>query len=267
MIIGEKNINGLMKFALHLFLILMLAAHSSCLSGNQKRDPTLEILKAKGLTKEKSLLLEEARLSMVEEQLMGRGLKDQRVLDVMSRIKREEFIPEDYQLFAYDDRAIPIAELRSIPQPYIIAVMVEALNLQSNDKVLEIGDGSGYQTAILAELSAEVYSIEPRPDLAGKSESLLTELGYDNVQIIIGDGRLGLPQKGSFDAIVFFAALEEVPFVLFEQLKEGGRLVVPLGGQLDEQTLTLFKKKKGLLFKTELGGVRFRILETYTESP
>lgn len=254
-----------MKFNFTWILIIMLIAFSSCLSADQSVNPSLEILSAKGLIKEKSLLFEEVRIAMVEEQLKGRGIKDQRVLGVMSRIKREEFIPADYQLFTYDDRAVPIAEGRNIPQPYVIAIMVESLKLQSNDRVLEIGDGSGYQTAILAEMSKKVYSLEPRPDLGRKSKILITKLGYDNAHIIIGEGRLGLPGKAPFDAIVFFAALEDVLSVLFEQLIEGGRLVVPLGKQIDNQTLTLFEKKNGRLYKTELGGVRFRILEPYAE--
>jgi protein-L-isoaspartate(D-aspartate) O-methyltransferase len=250
-----------MKFAFPVVLILLIITYSSYLSENQDVNPTLEILRAKGLIKENSLFFKEARIAMVEEQLKGRGIKDQRVLDVMSKIKREEFIPMDFQLYAYDDGAISIAKGRSIPQPYIIAIMIEALNLQNNTRVLEIGDGSGYQTAIIAEMSGEIYSIESRPSLAEKSESLLTEIGYDNAHMIIGDGRLGLPDNAPFDAIVFFAAIEEVPTVIFEQLKEGGILVVPLGEQLEDQTLTVFEKKNGHLFKTELGKVRFRLLE------
>ncbi|MFV2040748.1 MAG: protein-L-isoaspartate O-methyltransferase, partial [Candidatus Hydrothermarchaeales archaeon] len=145
-----------MKFSFPFVLIIVLLASSACLSTGQDLISASDILRAKGISIEKSLFFDEARIAMVEEQLKGRGIKDQRILEVMSRIEREEFIPADYQLFAYDDGALPIAEGRSIPQPYVIAVMIEALNLQGGDRVLAIGDGSGYQTAILAELSEEV---------------------------------------------------------------------------------------------------------------
>jgi len=252
-----------MKFIVLFALVILILAISSCISTDQTVNPGADILRAKGISINNSLFFKNARMAMVEEQLKARGIADSHVLEAMSKIKREEFIPAEYQLFAYDDRPLPITEGRSIPQPYVIAVMIEALNLEGDERVLAIEDASGYQTAVLAELSGEVFSIEPRPVLAEKMEKRVTELGYENAHIIRGAGRLGLPEDAPFDAIIIFAALEEVPSVLFDQLKDGGRLAAPIGKQLDEQTLTVFVKQSGQIFKTELGGVRFRLLETY----
>ncbi len=248
-----------MKCLSLIFLIPALIAMSSCISTIQDVNPSIGFLRAKGLDVTPRYF-DGHRAAMVEEQLKGRGITDENVLRAMAMIRREEFIPADFQLHAYEDTALPLTEDRSIPQPYVIAVMLELLNLQSGDRVLAIGDGSGYQTAIIAEISEEVYSIETRRELAEKARDKLAELGYDNVLIIEGDDAFDIVEKEAFDAVVYFAAVEEVPPYIFERLAEGGRLVVPLGDEINGQALTMFEKINGTMYKAEFGEVRFRFL-------
>ncbi len=169
------------------------------------------------------------REKMVETQIEARGVKDPRVLYAMLKVERHLFVPKDLQTVAYADQPLPIGEGQTISQPYIVALMTELLELKGGEKVLEIGTGSGYQAAILAELAKEVYTIEIIETLATSAKKLLLELGYQNVMVRAGDGYLGWPEAAPFDAIIVTAAPDHIPKPLIEQLKEGGRMVVPVG--------------------------------------
>jgi len=196
------------------------------------------------------------RKRMVEEQLIPRGIKNQRVLEALRKVERHKFVPQDLRSSAYADFPVPIGEGQTISQPYIVGLMTEYLNVTDQDKVLEIGTGSGYQTAILAELAKEVYSIERFETLARKTEALLNELGYKNIKIKVGDGTLGWPESAPFDKVVITAASPKIPLPLTEQLKENGKLVLPLGENFS-QVLTLVEKTKGKLKSTDICGCVF----------
>jgi protein-L-isoaspartate(D-aspartate) O-methyltransferase len=196
------------------------------------------------------------RLQMVAGQLQARGIRDERVLNAMARVPRHEFVSADYREQAYEDHPIPIAEGQTISQPYIVALMTEVLALSSKDKVLEVGTGSGYQTAILAELTQEVFSIERHPALAEAAHALLARLGYTNVRVIVGVGSAGVPEFAPYDAIVVAAAAPGVPDALWQQLAAGGRLVVPVGPP-DAQELQLIKNMNGTALTHRIEGCRF----------
>jgi len=172
----------------------------------------------------------EARKRMVQEQILGSGIRDERVLRAMSNVPRHLFVSPAYRYLAYADGPLPIGMGQTISQPYIVAFMTEALKLSPEDRVLEVGTGSGYQAAVLAEIVREVYTIELIPDLGEKARSRLEELGYRNITCRIGDGYLGWPDKAPFDAIMVTAAAGEIPQPLIDQLKVGGRLCIPVGG-------------------------------------
>lgn len=197
------------------------------------------------------------RQKMVKEQIKQRGITDQRLLSAMSRVERHLFVPEHLQSFAYQDRPLPIGLDQTISQPYIVALMTELVNLKGNERVLEIGTGSGYQAAILAELTDEVYTIEILEPLAKRSKQLLKDLGYDNVFVKYGDGFLGWPEHAPFDAIIVTCAPEEIPEALLEQLAEGGRMVIPVGKQWQWQQLKLVRREKGEISITNIAPVRF----------
>jgi len=180
---------------------------------------------------------------MVQEQILGRGIKNQKVLAALRKVERHRFVPENLLISAYADNPLPIGEGQTISQPYIVALMTESLDLRGEEKVLEIGTGSGYQSAILAELAKEVYSLERFENLKMNAEAALKELGYTNIKLRSGDGTLGWPEQAPFDSIIITAASRVVPSPLIEQLREGGKLILPLGGSLS-QVLTLFEKKK-----------------------
>src|ERR1700680_1992259 len=169
------------------------------------------------------------RLRMVESQLRARGISDERLLDAMLRVPRHEFAPEHYRDQAYEDHPLPIGQGQTISQPYIVARMLEALALSATDKVLEVGTGSGYVTALLAELAAQVFSVERHAVLADAATELLGRMGYTNVRAIVGDGSQGFAAGAPYDAIIVSAAAAEVPLALLEQLAEGGRMIVPVG--------------------------------------
>lgn len=196
------------------------------------------------------------RKRMVEEQLAARGIKNKRVLDAFNKIERHKFIPEETRSSSYADFPVPIGEGQTISQPYIVALMTESLDLTGTEKVLEIGTGSGYQTAILAELSGEVYSIERFSSLTKKAENLLIELGYINIKIKWGDGTLGWPEAAPFDRIIITAATPQIPLPLAEQLKENGRMIVPLGESFS-QILTQAEKRNNKLESTQICGCVF----------
>ncbi len=201
-------------------------------------------------------LLLAQRRDMVQSQLRARGIRDERVLAVMSHVPRHEFIPEEFRDQVYEDHPIPIGEGQTISQPYIVAIMLQALALIPSDTVLEIGTGSGYQTALLAELTRQVYSVERHASLARTAEATLRRLGYSNVQVLLGDGSNGLPDRAPFDAIVVSAAAPQIPPPLFEQLRDGGRMVIPVG-PAQAQELQLVYKNAGQSLVTSLEGCRF----------
>lgn len=198
----------------------------------------------------------QARRRMVETQLFARGVRDARVLAAMERIPRERFVEPAATSEAYDDRALSIACEQTISQPYIVARMTEALRLTGDEHVLEIGGGSGYQTAILAELCAHVVTIERHEDLARVAEERLRALGYRNITSIVGDGALGWPDLAPYDGILVAAAARAVPAPLFEQLREGGVLVIPLDRD-DGQMLYRIRKDAGEALYEELTACRF----------
>ncbi|HEX8947402.1 MAG TPA: protein-L-isoaspartate(D-aspartate) O-methyltransferase [Dissulfurispiraceae bacterium] len=186
------------------------------------------------------------RDSMVDTQLLPRGIKDPRVLDAMRRVPRHLFMPDAVRGSAYEDIALSIGEGQTISQPYMVAIMTELLELKGNEKVLEIGTGSGYQAAILAELAREVYSVERLASLANEAAERLASLGYDNIHIEVGDGTKGLKSAAPFDRIVVTAAAPEIPSPLADQLREGGIIVAPVGERLS-QVLIKGKKIRGFL--------------------
>lgn len=166
---------------------------------------------------------------MVDQQLLRRGIRDPSVLETMATVPRHRFVPQEYRHLAYDDSALPIGECQTISQPYMVAVMTEALRLEPTSRVLEVGTGSGYQTAILAELAREVYTVERFESLSDSAKALLHELGYRSIFFRVGDGSKGWPEAAPFDAILVTAAAREIPEALQAQLTPGGRLVIPLG--------------------------------------
>jgi protein-L-isoaspartate(D-aspartate) O-methyltransferase len=200
--------------------------------------------------------LDARRHHMVESQLRQRGILDERVLAAMSRVPRHEFVGEPYQGHAYDDNPLPIGEGQTISQPYIVALMLELLEPAPDQTVLEIGTGSGYQTALLAELVRHVYSIERHTSLAHAAQNTLCRLGYANVTLEVGDGSAGLPAHAPYDGIVVAAAAPNLPRSLFDQMKDGGRLVIPIGLP-DAQQLLLVKKLEGKPVVFEQTGCRF----------
>ncbi len=174
-------------------------------------------------------IFENQRRDMVDYQLISRGISDQRVISVMKKVPRHKFVPENIRDASYEDCALPIGEGQTISQPYMVAIMTELLDLTGNEKVLEIGTGSGYQAAILAELSSKVYSIERIKLLAERAKKVLEELGYKNIEIIVGDGSQGYEKTSPYDGIIVTAGCPDIPKTLVEQLAEGGRLVIPVG--------------------------------------
>lgn len=197
------------------------------------------------------------RNSMVNEQLVRRGIEDKIVLEAMRKILRHRFVDKSLRHMAYSDRPLPIDEGQTISQPYVVAMMTEALALKASDRVLEIGTGSGYQAAVLAEIVKEVYTIEVRKKLAEKVEKFLDELGYENIKTKYADGYFGWQEYAPFDAIIITASANHIPPPLIKQLKEGGRLIIPLGRTVYRQTLILATKKDGKLDVEQMGGVRF----------
>lgn len=198
-----------------------------------------------------------ARERMVADQLRARGITDPRVLTAMGRVPRHRFVEEALAARAYGDYPLPIGEKQTISQPYMVALMTQALELVGGERVLEVGTGSGYQTAILAELATKVYSVERIRSLADRARAILEELGYYNVLIRVGDGTLGWREEAPFDAVLVTAAAPEVPAPLVEQLKAGGRLVIPVGGSTAQVLKCLVKEPDGLIRESELVGCVF----------
>jgi protein-L-isoaspartate(D-aspartate) O-methyltransferase len=189
--------------------------------------------------------LSAAREKMVESQLHARGISDPRVLQAMRRVPRHDFVDEDFRRQAYEDHPLPISSGQTVSQPYIVAITLQALRLESSHIALEIGTGSGYQTALLAELCRHVYSIERYASLARQAQATLDRLGYRNLTVVVGDGAHGLAQSAPFDAIVVSAASPQIPPDLLDQLREGGRMVIPVGPPEVQELQLVHKQPQG----------------------
>jgi protein-L-isoaspartate(D-aspartate) O-methyltransferase len=190
------------------------------------------------------------RNEMVKQQLIPRDIKDTRVLEAFLKVPRHCFVPENMRAYAYDDCALPIGHSQTISQPYMVAVMTEKLALKGDEKVLEIGTGSGYQAAILAQLCQKVYSIERVESLSRQAEKIIKELTFSNIEFIVGDGTLGYEKEAPYDGIIVTAGCRDIPKPLLDQLKDGGRLVIPLG-EFFQQILTKVTKKGEKLMAEE----------------
>jgi protein-L-isoaspartate(D-aspartate) O-methyltransferase len=223
-----------------LILLILLFVFLNCANTKHKTDVPWDVAARKG---------------MVQQQIVARGISDENVINAMLEVERHKFVPEKFEKLAYLDHPLPIGEEQTISQPYVVALMTEKLALKKDERVLEVGTGSGYQAAILSVIVEEVYTIEIIPSLANSAAQRLKKLGFSNVYVKCGDGFLGWPEAAPFDAIIITCAPPEVPEPLVEQLADGGRLIVPLGEGF--QMLTLFKKIKGRLEKTEIIPVRF----------
>ncbi len=182
---------------------------------------------------------------MVELQLRRRGIKDPRVLEAMGRVPRERFVPDDLRASAYDDKPLPIGHEATISQPYMVAAICELLGLSGDERVLDVGTGSGYQAAVLAELAREVVSIERVPELAASARATLDGAGYGQVEVVTGDGTLGLPERAPFDAIAVAAAAPDLPPALYAQLVPGGRIVLPVGERRGQRLELVVRSPEG----------------------
>jgi len=199
---------------------------------------------------------QKARERMVERQIARRGIDSPRVLEAFRSVPRHLFVPQNKREFAYSDGPLPIGRGQTISQPYIVAYMTEALELQGEERVLEIGTGSGYQAAILGELAAEVYTVERHQDLAKTASQRLQDMGYENIHVIQGDGTEGLPEHAPFQGVIVTAAAPEVPRPLLDQLDEGGRLIMPVGSR-GGQVLKLYQRREGDFSVKALSPVAF----------
>lgn len=197
------------------------------------------------------------RQAMVKNHLASRDIKDPEVLKAMSIVPRHLFMSETYRHLAYADHPLPIGDGQTISQPYIVALMTQLLEVGPGDRILEIGTGSGYQAAVLAQLGAEVYSIEIIQELADRAAGTLSRLGYDKIHVKWGDGALGWEQEAPFDAVIITCASDEIPPALFSQIREGGRIVLPLGNPQTYQTLSVIQKKNGKPVTQKVSHVRF----------
>lgn len=196
------------------------------------------------------------RMAMVDEQLRRRGIRDADVLTAMERVPRQEFIPHESWHEAYRDRPVPIGEGQTISQPYIVAAMIEVLQVQPTSTVLEVGTGTGYEAAILGELASQVYTVERHATLAATAQQVLRQLGYRNIEIVVGDGSLGLPERAPFDRIIVAAGSPDIPSVLLQQLEDGGRMVIPVGPP-DVQVLKLIRRVGSDFISSNLDACRF----------
>jgi len=256
-----------MRFRHRCFRHLLLAATSVSLTatalGDASPDPTTapygnRIDRAAGWARPRSDERMAERRMMVDRQLAGRDITDKAVLDAMRNVPRHWFMPENTRHLAYQDRPVGIGEGQTISQPYIVALMTQALALNKNSKVLEVGTGSGYQAAVLAEITPHVYTIEIVEPLAKRAMATFERHGYDTIKTRIGDGYVGWKEHAPFDAIIVTCAPERIPAALIVQLKPGGRLCIPVGAEFGAQWLRLVTKKKdGSLAKKDLLPVRF----------
>ncbi len=222
--------------------VLAMAVVTAASCSGETKPPREEAMKKK-------------RLEMVERQIVSRGVRSDAVLAAMRSVPRHEFVPKEMKSRAYHDNPLPIGSAQTISQPYIVALMTELLDLSPDDRVLEIGTGSGYQAAVLAEIVDTVFSIEIIPELAERAEATLRALHYDRVMVRAGDGYRGWPDEAPFDGIIVTAAPDHVPAPLVEQLAEGGTLVIPVGDA--SQTLMVFTRKEGVVSTRDVIPVRF----------
>ena len=206
---------------------------------------------------------ESERLRMVETQIAGRGVKDTRVLAAMRRIPRHEFLPEAIRGVAYADQALPIGEGQTMSQPYMVALMTELLELKGPERVLEIGTGSGYQAAVLAELCEKVYTVERVKMLAAQARTVLDRLGYKNVAIKVYDGTYGWKEMAPFDAIIVTAGSPDVPSALVDQLKDNGRLVIPVGERHSQQLVRMIKTPHGIVTEKSIPCIFVPLIGAY----
>jgi len=242
---------GTIKALLMAGLLLTLAA------GDCKQSPgTAAKGKEPNMSTDPEQRLAKKREDMVKHQIEDRGVKDQLVLQAMRKVPRHRFVPEDFVPEAYNDYPLPIGHNQTISQPYIVAFMTEQLALKGGEKVLEVGTGSGYQAAVLAEIAAEVFSIEIICELADSAEQRLKALGYKNISVRCGDGYQGWPDQAPFDAIIVTAAPEKIPKPLLDQLKPGGRMIIPVG-TLAQELVLVSKLKDGRFEEKNVLPVRF----------
>ncbi|MDO8682657.1 MAG: protein-L-isoaspartate(D-aspartate) O-methyltransferase [Armatimonadota bacterium] len=207
------------------------------------------------------------REEMVQEIIRGGGAADPRVLAAMRKVPRHEFVPQEYLAYAYDNRPLPIGERQTISQPLMVAMMTEALDIDPDSRILEIGTGSGYQTALLAELSAKVYSIERYETLATRARETLASLGYTNVEVLVADGSQGYPERSPYNRILVTAGAPTVPDLLIEQLRIGGKMVIPVG-DFSYQALTLVEKTdRGASYREITGCVFVPLIGKYGWRP
>jgi len=239
------------SFRLAAFLLCLAAALPAAFSSCQTEDQSVEQSKSRQLPDSFST----ERALMVEEQIARRGVKDPLVLAAMRKVPRHEFVPESYRKYSYADEPLPIGEGQTISQPYIVAVMTEVLGLSKSSKVLEIGTGSGYQAAVLAEIAGDVYTIEIVEPLCREAAGTLARLGYANAHVRCGDGYRGWPEAAPFDAIIVTAAPHHVPQPLVDQLKPAGRMCIPVG-DLYQELMLITKTEHGVTQK-EMLPVRF----------
>ena len=195
--------------------------------------------------------------SLIENYIKPAGVTDKKVLAAVAKIPRHHFVPQEYKNESYLDIALPIGEEQTISQPSLVALMTQLLKLKGNEKVLEVGTGSGYQAAILAKLAKQVYTVEIIETLATRARETLKKLGIKNVEVILGNGSIGLPQRSPYDAIIVTAGARQIPKALIDQLKENGRMVIPVGTSLASQQLKLVVKKKSKLETTDIEPVAF----------
>mgnify|MGYP001619206319 CR=1 FL=1 len=251
----KSKINHLkIMFIIIVAIILLLIINQNYKISNNKFNKINQTKQLQNQTKDEFY---EARKYMVDNHMRARDIYDEKVLAVMEKVPRHRFVPANLVANAYDDRPLPIGYGQTISQPYIVALMTQELNVGKNDKVLEIGTGSGYQAAVLAELVKEVYTIEIVEPLAKSAEERLKHEDYKNVKVKHADGYFGWQEKAPFDAIIVTAAVNHIPPPLIEQLKDGGRLIIPLGSTREFQTLTLVTKKDNDLETRFITGVVF----------
>lgn len=236
------------------FATLLIAGCNQ--ADRQRGESNVEVIKAGYAEANQEREWKRKAKEMVENQIRSRGVKDPQVLLAMEQTPRHLFVPDGQRMQAYQDRPLPIGEGQTISQPYIVALMTELLQLEGDKKVLEIGTGSGYQAAILAQLAKEVYTIEIVESLAKSSKALLQQMGYDNVMVKWGDGYQGWPEKAPFDAIILTAAPENIPLKLVEQLKPGGIMVLPVGSHSQELKV-ITKQQDGSIRERTEALVRF----------
>jgi protein-L-isoaspartate(D-aspartate) O-methyltransferase len=258
----QANQDRPLRFGLTLFLLVLTACSpatspaAATPTPTAKATPTARATPTVKATPSGDLTLK-LRQAMVKVQLQGRDITDERVLAAMGRVPRHEFVPADVQDYAYEDHPLPIGFGQTISQPYIVALMTQLVNPQPGKKVLEIGTGSGYQAAVLAELTDQVYSIEIIPELAGRAEATLKRLGYDKIVVKQADGYWGWEEQAPFDAILVTAAPDHVPQPLVVQLAEGGIMVIPVGPPGGYQSLWVLERHGEEIIRTNWGGVSF----------